>query len=133
MNLFRPDTPTSNTGQETKMADSHNVDPAACYGIISHTEGQAEVAKRDGTTVSSDIDALASACTGRSSSISSALLAAYHRALDPALTKAVTQVDNAIAGGRGAVRAIQDGHEEMAANSAWDARAVDTVEIPDRK
>lgn len=115
------------------MADYHRVDPTACYGIMAQAEGYGMEAEAELSAVSGEVDSVASACTGHSSSIASALNSVYNRALGPSMTGAVQQINGAAAGGRDAVAAIQNGHYEMAANSARDARAVETVKITDRK
>lgn len=49
------------------------------------------------------------------------------------MTSAEQQVTNAAAGGRASVAAIQDGHYEMADQTARDAHAADEIRITDGK
>ncbi|WP_338570267.1 DUF6507 family protein [Arachnia propionica] len=112
----------------------YSVDPGSCEAIFNQVEGYVSDASSAHTSVSGDIDSLGSACsTGLAAPIASALNQAYNFSLTTPMTTAEQQTTNAVAGGRGAVSAIQRGDEEMTNNSETAANEVDEVTIQDGK
>lgn len=114
----------------------HKVNAPACFEIFRKADQGKEDATRSHSSVSEEIDALGSACTGKSAKLASSLNAVYNRVLTAAMTGAEQQVTNAIEGGRTAVAAIQRADADMAAtteSAEREANSVDEVRITDGK
>jgi hypothetical protein len=114
----------------------HKVNAPACFGIFTKTEQENQNAKNSHQSVSHDIDALGSACTGKSAKLASSLNAVYNRVLTTAMTGSEQQVASAVAGGRQAVATIQRADAEMASateSAERRAHSVDEVRITDGK
>lgn len=114
----------------------HKVNALSCYRIFDKTESEKGKAEGSHKSVSSEIDALGSACTGESAELVSSLNAVYNRVLTRVMSGAEQQVANAVSGGRQAVVAIQQGDAEMAAatqNAERGAHSVDEVRVTDGK
>lgn len=111
----------------------HRVLPEDCYAIFTKVEAKSRDAAKVHRSLSADIDALGALCTGESSILAAKLNGLYNRILTEGMTSAEQQVNNASAGGRESVAAIQAGHHEMADRTAHEANTVDEVHIKDGK
>ncbi|MDO5065947.1 MAG: hypothetical protein Q4D96_01540 [Propionibacteriaceae bacterium] len=114
----------------------HKVNAPTCFEIFRKAEQDNASAKESHKSISDEIDALGSACTGKSAKLASSLNAVYNRVLTAAMTGAEQQVTGAVAGGRNAVAAIQRADAEMATateHAEREANRVDEARITDGK
>ena len=104
----------------------YKVNAETCYSIFTKAESSVSPAQSAHSSIRSSVDQLGALCAkGEAAQITSALQGAYNRVLTQNMT---TQ---AVAGGRGAVAAIQEGDEIMANRSQASAKNVGEVRITD--
>lgn len=110
----------------------YKVDPAACKAIFTQTEGEISTGKSTHSSLRGEVEELGSLrARGEAAQIASALRGVYNRVLTRNMTAAEQKASKAVAGGRGAVAAIQQGDQEMARRTELDARNAGEIKIMD--
>lgn len=112
----------------------YRVDPAGCARTFSRVEEHISTARGKHKSVSEDIDEARGLCAkGEAAKVASALSRVYNDALTTNMTQSEAVAKQAVTGARRAVAAIQAGDHEMVEEFERGARAVDKIEVTDRK
>ena len=110
----------------------YKVNAETCYSIFTKAESSVSPAQSAHSSIRSSVDQLGALCAkGEAAQITSALQGAYNRVLTQNMTTAEQRITKAVAGGRGAVAAIQEGDKIMANRSQASAKNVGEVRITD--
>ena len=110
----------------------YKVNAETCYSIFTKAESSVSPAQSAHSSIRSGVDQLGALCAkGEAAQITSALQGAYNRVLTQSMTAAEQRITKAVAGGRGAVAAIQEGDEIMANQSQTSAKNAGEVRITD--
>ncbi len=110
----------------------YKVNAETCYSIFTKAESSVSPAQSAHSSIRSSVDQLGALCAkGEAAQITSALQGAYNRVLTQNMTTAEQRITQAVAGGRGAVAAIQEGDEITANRSQASAKNVGEVRITD--